>query len=177
MRICATILVVACLCIAGCRSEVSQPSDAGPEPPVVQTPSQTPTPSSPPAASETTPPAQANGPPTTETNGSETSVQREAAGVGVGIKGRSLDGEDVNKMIAEPARQYFRLRERLVFEAEIPKAMQLYQATEGQAPKSHEEFMQKIIEANSIRLPDLPPGGRYIYDPSTEQLMVERPVR
>ena len=35
--------------------------------------------------------------------------------------------------------------------------------------------MEKIIKANQIKLPDLPEGDRYQYDPKTEQLMVESP--
>jgi hypothetical protein len=173
------IMALMCLSLAACRSEISQPSDTNPvsEPPAIERPAETPTPSAPPAAAETTPPAQPSDSAMTETDASDAPVEREEAGVGVGIKGRSLDAPDVNKMIAEPARQYFRIRERVVFEVQIPHAMQLYQATEGQAPKSHDEFMQKIIQANSIKLPELPPGGRYIYDPGTEQLMVERPAK
>ena len=35
--------------------------------------------------------------------------------------------------------------------------------------------MEKIIKAGGIRLPPLPPGHRYVYDPATEQLLVEQP--
>ena len=34
----------------------------------------------------------------------------------------------------------------------------------------------KIIKANNIHLPELPDGDRYMYDPKTEQLMVESPA-
>ncbi len=33
--------------------------------------------------------------------------------------------------------------------------------------------MQRIIKENMIKLPDLPPGDRYVYDPKREELMVE----
>jgi hypothetical protein len=36
--------------------------------------------------------------------------------------------------------------------------------------------MEKIIKANRIRLPALPQGQRYVYDPKQEQLMVEKPA-
>ena len=50
-------------------------------------------------------------------------------------------------------------------------------ASEGRNPESHEEFMEKIVKFNQIKLPELPPGHKYVYDPATEQLMVERPKR
>ena len=54
--------------------------------------------------------------------------------------------------------------------------MALFKATEGRAPKTHEEFMERIIKAGTIKLPELPEGHRYRYDPQTEQLMVEQPA-
>jgi hypothetical protein len=35
--------------------------------------------------------------------------------------------------------------------------------------------MKEIVEANQIRLPQLQDGMRYVYDPKTETLLVERP--
>jgi hypothetical protein len=100
------------------------------------------------------------------------------AGVGVGKKGRSLDNETgIGKAIAQPAISLFAAKERIVFEIQIPHAVNLFQAIEGRKPKSDEEFMDKIVKANQIKLPELPKGGRYYYDPETEQLMVERPKR
>ena len=58
---------------------------------------------------------------------------------------------------------------------QMDEAMKLYKATEGHAPRTQEEFMDKIIKANSLQLPKLPEGHRYVYDPSTEKLLVERP--
>ena len=89
----------------------------------------------------------------------------------MGKKGRGY-GKGV---IVTPAASLCAARERLVFEVEIPEAMKLFKATEDRAPKSHEEFMEKIIKANNIHLPELPEGDRYKYDPKTEQLMVESP--
>ena len=51
--------------------------------------------------------------------------------------------------------------------------MQLFQATNGHFPKSHEEFMKEIIEFGQIKLPELPEGKSYVYEPKTHQLMVE----
>ena len=95
------------------------------------------------------------------------------AGVGVGQQGRSLDEHE--GVYVTPVKALFATRERLVFEVQIPQALQLFNATEGRNPKSHEEFMEKIIKANQIQLPELPPNHRYLYDPMTNELMVERP--
>lgn len=95
------------------------------------------------------------------------------AEVGVGRQGRSLDDETgVGRMIAQPAVSLFAVRERVVFEIQIPQAMQLFEATEGRKPKSHEEFMQRIITANQIQLPELPAGSEYRYDPEKGELWV-----
>jgi hypothetical protein len=111
------------------------------------------------------------------TNPAGPPVQRDVAGVGSGIKGRSLDDKNVVGVIAEPARAFFRTKERLVFEIQVPHALELYEATEGQPLATHEEFMEKIIKANSIQLPQLPPGHRYVFDPEKKQLMVEKPAK
>ncbi len=64
-------------------------------------------------------------------------------------------------------------QEKIVFEIQIPKALQLYKAlSDGAGPASHEAFMSEIIQANRIPLPELPEGQIYRYDPATEQVMV-----
>ena len=169
--------------LAGCDLFVAGPAPA-PAPQATQTPAPTlPTSggilapgdlnemarpvNSAPAVNPAVPPAVAPGTPPT---------QQEVAGVGSGIKGRSLDDPGVVKMIAEPARAYFTMREKLIFD-NMDHALQLYKASEGEGPKTHEEFMEKIINANQIKLPRLAPGSRYVYNPMTEKLLVERPVR
>lgn len=92
------------------------------------------------------------------------------ADTGVGKKGDYGPG-----LVTTPVSVYWRSQESVAFRVQIPHAMQLYKATYGQAPQSHEEFMQKIVKENSISLPQLKPGERYLYDPQTEQLLVERP--
>jgi hypothetical protein len=95
------------------------------------------------------------------------------AEAGVGKKGRGYGGG----LITEPVHQYFIIQDRVVFEIELPKTMDLYKASHDfKGPKTHEAFMKEIIEANSIKLPELPEGHRYVYDPKTETLMVERPA-
>jgi hypothetical protein len=58
---------------------------------------------------------------------------------------------------------------------EIEHAVDLFNASEGRYPKDHEEFMTKIIKANSIKLPVLPGGWKYAYDVPNHKLEVVRP--
>lgn len=76
-----------------------------------------------------------------------------------------------------PAKTLFSAREQIVFNIAIPQALNLYKASNGEAPRTHDEFMTKIVQEQQITLPQLPAGHRYVYDPQTEQLMVERPKK
>ena len=98
--------------------------------------------------------------------------EREVAEVGVGKKGRNYGGG----IITEPIRQSFRLRQRIVF-LKIDMDMRVFKAANERLPNSHEEFMEKIIKASDIPLPELPAGERFVYDPERGELMVERPRR
>ena len=94
---------------------------------------------------------------------------REKAEVGVGVKGQGLS----EGVITTPAKAFFRTRERLTF-VQVEQALNLYKATEGRLPQSHEEFMEKVINPNQITLPQLPAGSRYVWDPEKGELMVEK---
>lgn len=145
---------------------------AAPPPPPPAATSEAATASSETKAPPPPPPPPANGE-TTETPPAppaENTVRQEAQ-MGVGKKGRGYGGG----LVTTPVAAYFGARERIAFQIQIPEAMKLYKALNGSAPKSHEEFMQKIIKENAVNLPELPEGHRYVYDPSTEQLMVESP--
>lgn len=96
--------------------------------------------------------------------------EREVAQVGYGKQGRKYGGG----IITEPVSQYFKQRDRLEL-IKIQSAVNLYKGEHGYFPKTHEEFMSKIIEPNGISLPELPEGQRYAYDAETGQLMVEKP--
>ncbi len=155
--------------VSGCEPAHSPPPKQtikAPPPPPPPPPSDdkasAPQTASAPATQNPAPAAAAKPPATTE----------KKAEVGVGKKGRGY-GKGV---IATPAASLWAVRERVVFEVLIPEAMKLFKATEDRAPKSHEEFMEKIIKANNIHLPELPEGDRYRYYPKTEQLMVESPA-
>ncbi len=99
-------------------------------------------------------------------------VVREEAKAGVSGKGQGYG----QGPIATPVAAYFGTRERIIFQIQIPSAMKLFKGMEGRNPKSHEEFMAKIIKASSIVLPELPnpETEKYVYDPETGKLMVER---
>lgn len=75
--------------------------------------------------------------------------------------------------ILVPLGQYVNVRERLVIE-QVKHAMNLYKASnDNKGPATHEEFMDKIITANKIKLPQLrKPDDQYQYDPKTEELMI-----
>lgn len=97
-------------------------------------------------------------------------VQEEAT-VGVGEKGRDYEPG----LVTTPVKAYFTAKEEIAFNIQIPGAMNLYKAQFESFPKSHEEFMEKIVKANRIELPELPAGHHYVYNPETGQLMVEHP--
>ena len=54
----------------------------------------------------------------------------------------------------------------------IKHAVDLYQATNGEFPKTYDEFMEQIIKANNIALPTLPFYQEYHYDVPTHSLMI-----
>ena len=97
--------------------------------------------------------------------------RREKAEVGVGKKLSRLS----KSLICTHFAALYCVEERLVFEVQIPKAMQLFNATEGRNPKSHAEFMEKIIKEGQIKLPELWEGETYRYDPKTAELWVDPP--
>jgi hypothetical protein len=96
---------------------------------------------------------------------------REEAHVGMGEKGRGYG----HTYIAVAAASLWAVKERLALDM-IKHNMDLYKADhDGKGPKDHAEFMQKIIKEGDIKLPVLPEGHTYEYDPTTEQLMVRMP--
>ncbi len=95
---------------------------------------------------------------------------REVAEPGVGVRGATLE----HNIIQGPAKAYFQVRERTAF-LQVEQALNLFRGLEGRLPQSHEEFMEKVIQANGIQLPELPAGARYVWDPQKGELMVERP--
>ena len=54
----------------------------------------------------------------------------------------------------------------------IQHTLDLYQATNGEYPKTREEFMEKIIKENNIALPVLPFYQEYGYDVPNHKLII-----
>jgi hypothetical protein len=164
------LLVLGVVVLAGCSNyKPKQPKAPPPEPaaeaPPAPSQAQPPVAAKPPepAAAKPQEPAPKPAPPT---------VVEKKAQAGVGAKGHGYGSGPV----ATPVASYFNMKERIAFDIQIPEAMKLFKAMENRAPKTHQEYMEKIIKENHIKLPDLPEGHRYRYDPKTEQLMVEQPA-
>ena len=75
--------------------------------------------------------------------------------------------------VTTPISVYFQAQERLIF-LQVQQALNLYEGEHGSKPKTEDEFMKKVIEFNQIRLPQLPAGSKYKYDPQKGELLVER---
>ncbi len=177
MRSCFFLVVIAMLVAAGCGSE----SDSKPAQPAASAP--------PPAARRPPPlpPVVANNPPSGPTTpapppSEPANVVREKAVVGVGKKGQGYGGG----LVTTPIAVYFKAPQMMVFNIQIPKAMNDFRGVNGYFPRSEKEFFEKIIKENEIHLPELPPGSRYVYDPkkaaqqqaydtADPPLLVERP--
>lgn len=54
----------------------------------------------------------------------------------------------------------------------IQHAMDLYHATNDRYPKDYDEFMNEIIKANNIALPQLPVYQKYAYDEKEHKLVI-----
>ena len=99
----------------------------------------------------------------------------QVAGVGVGVKGNSLDdinGNDPRMIIAGPVKALFAAKEKIVFEIQLPQAANLFNALNGRNPKTHDEYMKEVV--GQIQLPKLPEGMVYQYHPDTNELWVEK---
>lgn len=155
-------LIVAVPLLIGCSDyKPASPSAPGTTPPVAQPAKKAPET----VRNETPPPALPDSAAVTK---SPETVQEKAA-VGAGAQGHGYGSGPV----ATPAATFFRAREKIAFDIQIPEAMKLFKATEDRAPRTHEEFMERIIKEQHISLPKLNPDRRYRYDPKTEQLMIE----
>ena len=75
--------------------------------------------------------------------------------------------------ITAPLSTYGPMMER-ISTAEITHVVDLFHAEYDRYPKDLDEFMEKIVKANNIRLPVLPYKGRYEYDVAKHELMIVR---
>lgn len=78
-------------------------------------------------------------------------------------------------IVTTPLAEYVRIKDRLVLQ-NIEYALKLYNAEHGEYPQSHDEFMEKIVKFNNIKLPKLPDGHEYWYDAETHTLMIKHPA-
>lgn len=76
--------------------------------------------------------------------------------------------------ITAPVSAYGPMLEQ-ISKTHIEHALNLFNASEGRYPNSHEEFMTAIIKANNIQLPVLPAGKQYQYDVENHKLVVIDP--
>jgi hypothetical protein len=144
--------------LAGCGQYQGAP--AQPVAPPAATPA--------PAAVPVAPPAAAAAAPAPKPAAAATPMVREQAGVG--STGRGGYGLGI---VTTPMSAYFSVQEKLTFEVQLKGAMDIYKATHGHAPTSEADYMRDVV--GPIRLPPLPEGHRYVYDPDKETLMVEHP--
>lgn len=90
---------------------------------------------------------------------------------------QGMKGAELGKgLVSTPAMVYLRIPDRLVF-GQVRQALDLYRATNGDLPKTHDDFMRDVIAANNLKLPELPEGSRYIYRPEDGELMIEEPAK
>ena len=66
-----------------------------------------------------------------------------------------IDTNDITAPVTAPLQAYGPMVEQ-ISKTHVAHALSLFNATEGRYPESYDEFMEKIIKANNIRLPVLP---------------------
>ncbi len=94
--------------------------------------------------------------------------QVEATADTVGTKGKGYGGG----IITEPISQYFRLQDRIKLQ-NIEHGVRIFQAQHGRYPASMQEFEDEILKPQQVKLPELPPGRKYVYDPQQGKLFVQ----
>lgn len=97
----------------------------------------------------------------------------------VRVKARAgvLDAENYDAaIVTTPISANSSMKQQMIFDFQIPKALELFEQLRNRKPNSHQEFMREIIQKGNIRLPTLPPYYRYIYDPEAGDFFIERPA-
>ncbi len=93
---------------------------------------------------------------------------------GVGIKGRSLDGE--SGIIVTPVKALFGAKEEIAF-IQFLSQYRTYNALTDDVPTDFEDLKVKVLDPYSVKLPLLPDGHKYVWNAETQELMVERPKK
>ena len=93
---------------------------------------------------------------------------------GVGIKGRSLDGE--SGIIVTPVKAYFAAKEEIAF-THFLSQYRIYNALTDDVPKDFDDLTEKVLKPYMLKLPLLPEGHKYAWNAETQELMVERPAK
>lgn len=78
---------------------------------------------------------------------------------------------EVTNPVTGPLEAYGPMLEQ-ISKSYIQSAVDLYHAENGAYPKDYNEFMDKIIKANNIKLPVLPGTKKYQYDVENHKLVV-----
>ena len=94
---------------------------------------------------------------------------RRKAEAGVGKKGQKL--KDHRGPLATPAKAMFKAEQQIMF-LKVQQALTAFEILNDRYPNSHDEYMEKVIKANNLNLPELPVGQRYEFDTETHELMV-----
>ena len=131
-----------------------------------------------PSPSQPAQPAPATAPsPQPAVNRRRPAAPRAADGAEEGRGGRGQEGPRLRPGRRRHARRQLVRRPRNAWSSRsrFPMRWTSSRPPKAVAPKDNDEFMQRIIKENHIKLPELPEGDRYMYDPKTEQLMVESP--
>ena len=167
IRLFCLMAMICCVGLVGCdfpeqKRPMSSPGgidigtniDTGGATPVAQNPDA-------PTTTETTPPPPPEG--------------RKTADVGDGKKGHYSERLGRVSIFDRTIGTMYRMQEKMDYQM-VKHAMDLYQATNGHYPKTHEEFMKEIIEYNKIKLPELRDDCRYEYNPEKAELEVVYPL-
>ena|SRR5258708_1391015 len=88
------------------------------------------------------------------------------------VSGQKINASDP---VTAPLSAYGPMVESLA-KSQITSALGIFNATEGRYPSSHEEFIERIIKENNIKLPVLPYKGRYMYDVEKHELVIVRDI-
>ena len=103
--------------------------------------------------------------------------ERVLVNIGDNVTGKVVShggGEQAMDIVLVPIATYFTIKERTVFNIQIPQAINLYKASnDNKMPATHEDYMRDIIEYNKINLPPLRnPKDKYQYDPESGELKI-----